>query len=91
MIDGDCVAGMVTTSEFTTGIGEPPGGVPVTVALFTIEPESRSAWVTTWVAVQVVEAPGASDVAGQVMPVALGLLTVMELSVVAPVFFTTNE
>ena len=40
---------------------------------------------------QVVDTPGASEVAGQVMPVALGSLTVSELSVVAPAFFTTNE
>ena len=91
VINGDCMAGIVTTREFTTGIGEPPGGVPVTEALLTMLPESRSAWVTTCVAVQVVDPPGASDVAGQVMPVALGSLTVIELSVVAPVFFTRNE
>src|SRR4051794_2145070 len=39
---------------------EPVGAVPVPVASFRTEPALRSAWVRTYVAVQVIAAPGAS-------------------------------
>jgi hypothetical protein len=44
----------------------PPGSEPVAVAVFTTWPASTSAWVSVCVPVQVVVAPGASVVAGQV-------------------------
>ena len=46
----------------------PVPSLAVPVALFTIEPASRSAWVMVWLAVQVTEAAGArvAGVAGQV-------------------------
>jgi hypothetical protein len=47
--------------------GGPVGGVPEAVAVFVIEPASRSAWVVTYVLVQVVEAWGARVVTGQVV------------------------
>jgi hypothetical protein len=50
----------------------------VAVAVFEIAPASRSAWVTTWVPVQVVEAPLAS---GLVAPLQLTAST--RLSVTA--------
>jgi hypothetical protein len=58
-------AGMVTTAvaggEVTTG---PDGGVPDTVAVFLTCPAFTSACVTVYVAVHVVDAPGANVVTG---------------------------
>ncbi len=45
----------------------PEGVVPDTVAELVTDPLSISAWVTVYVAVQVVEAPGARVVVGQVI------------------------
>ncbi|MFF3443376.1 hypothetical protein [Streptosporangium sp. NPDC002721] len=53
----------VDGSETTAG---PVGGVPEATAVFTIDPASTSAWVVTYVLVQVVEACGTSVVTGQV-------------------------
>ncbi len=47
----------------------PDGGVPLTVALLTTVPASTSAWVRLWVALQVVEALGATVVSAQLSPV----------------------
>ena len=46
VIDGDWVAATVTVFELVDGMAEPPGGVPVTDAVFTTDAASRSAWVT---------------------------------------------
>ena len=90
VIDGVWVAGTVTVFELVDGMAEPPGGVPVTDAVFTTDAASRSAWVAVWLAVQVVDAPGARVVTGHEMPVTMGSVIVMELSVTAPVLRTTN-
>jgi hypothetical protein len=87
---GPCTAGTVTVFDDVGAMAIPLGGVPTTEAVFTIEPALRSAWVTVWVPVQTVEAPGASVVAGHEMPVALGSLTAMALMVTLPVFLTVN-
>ena len=50
----------VDGGEVTTG---PDGGVPVPVAVLVGLPESISAWVVTYVAVHVTDAPGATDAA----------------------------
>jgi hypothetical protein len=54
----------VDGSEVTVG---PVGGAPEAVAVFTIDPASTSAWVATYVLVQVVEACGTSVVTGHVI------------------------
>ncbi len=71
----------------TTG---PEGGVAVTEALLTTVPASTSAWVSVWLAVQVVEAPMARVVAAQVRPVTLGSVIAIALSGVWPVLVTVN-
>ena len=77
-------------AEFTAG---PDGGVPLAVAVLLIEPALTSAWVMVRVAVQVVEAPGARIVAGQVMADNPGSGSVMAtaVKVTLPVFVTANE
>jgi hypothetical protein len=82
--------GTVTGSDATGAIGVPLGGVPTTDAVLTTEPASKSACVTVRVPVQIVEAPGARVVAGQVTPVAFGSLTVTLVIVTLPVFFTVK-
>lgn len=89
--DADWAAVTVTVLEVAAGMFEPPAGAPVTVAVLTTEPASRSACVTACVAVQVVEAPGANVVDGHEMPDAFGSVIVIEPSVVWPVLRTTKE
>ncbi len=62
-------AGVVVTVAVDPGdVTVPPDGVvPDTVAELVTDPLSISAWVTVYVAVHVVEAPGARVVVGQVM------------------------
>ncbi len=73
-------------------VAAPVGGVPVAVAVLDTLPESTSAWVITYgAAVHVVEAPGASVLAGQLMPVTLGSVTPTAVSVTSPVLVTRNE
>ncbi|SNT64896.1 hypothetical protein SAMN05216276_114212 [Streptosporangium subroseum] len=60
---GFAVTVAVDGSEVTAG---PVGGVPEAVAVFTTEPASTSACVTTYVPVHVVVACGRSVVTGQV-------------------------
>src|SRR5262249_36331011 len=69
----------------------PPGTVPVAGAVLDTEPASKSAWVNTWrlSAVHVVDAPGASVVAGQLIEPARGSCTATR-SVRCPVFVTRN-
>jgi hypothetical protein len=71
----------------------PSGGRPVTVAVLAITPASMFGWVTLYVAVQVVEMPGASDVTGQVTAdrPGSGSLTTTPMSVTLPVLVTRNE
>jgi hypothetical protein len=88
---GPCIAGTVTVLEFTGAIGAPIGGVPTTEAVLITEPASRSAWVTVWLAEQRVEAPGASDATGQLMPVAVASEMLSALIVTFPVLVTVNE
>ena len=67
----------------------PPGGVPVTVALLLTVPASTSAWVIVCVPVQVVEAPGASVVTGQVAGASnCASFTTMPVSGTLPVLVT---
>ena len=58
-----------------------------------MRPASMSPWVTDFVAVQVIETPGASDVAGQAIAPrpGNGSVIVMPVSVTLPVLVTTNE
>ncbi len=62
-------AGVAVTVAVDPGdVTVPPEGVvPDTVAELVTDPLSISAWVTVYVAVQVVEAPGARVVVGQVI------------------------
>ena len=83
--------GIVRVFELTGAIGVPLGGVATADAVFTIDPASRSAWVTVWVPLQVVEAPTTNEVAKQVMPVALGSETLSAVRATLPVFATENE
>ncbi len=57
---GDPSDGTLTVDGGDTG-GSPDGGVPVPVAVLVTPPASMSACVTTYVAVHVTSAPGASD------------------------------
>ena len=62
----------------------------VAEATFRIRPPSRSACVTEWDALQVIEAPGASDaVAGHVTVTLLSLTVNGPWRVTLPVFVTT--
>ena len=88
--DGAWAAGMVMVLEVTGASGAPSGVVPRTAAVLMIEPVSRSACVTVWVPVQMVDAPGVKVVSGQVIPVALGSFTTMAFMVTLPRFFTVK-
>jgi hypothetical protein len=79
---------VVTVSDDITGV--PVGGFPVTVAVFTTWPASTSAWVSVYVAVQVVLAPGISVATGQETVKTFGSATAMLVSVTLPVFETWN-
>ena len=85
--DGVWTAGMVTGGEVPV-VGGPVGGVPVEVATLVMVPASRSAWVTVWVAPQLMEAPGAKEATGvvgvQVPTVALASATVTLVKVTLP-------
>ena len=88
---GFCTPVIVTWFDGTGGIGVPPGGVPTTVAVLTTDPASTSACVTVWVAVHVVDAPGASvvdghDDAGRCS----ASVTAMPVIVTLPVLVTRN-
>ena len=67
----------------------PPAGVPVALAWLVTEPVSMSAWVTVWLAVQIVEAAEARVVAGQTAEAStLSSLTAIALIVTLPVLVT---
>src|SRR5215472_9337155 len=78
-----------STVEGGESTGDPVGGVPVAVAVLTIPPALRSAKVVRCVAVQVVEAFGASGLSAGVQLVtdpSLESLRVTGFSVTLPVF-----
>ena len=69
----------------------PSGAVASAVAVFSIEPVSTSAWETVYVAVHVVEAPGASDVVGHETGPVVGSVTARPVRLVLPLFVTSNS
>ena len=85
------MASTVVDDVSETGASE--GELPFTVAVFTMVPASRSACVVAYVAVHVVEAPGARVATGQAIAdrPASGSVTTIESSVTLPSFVTTNE
>ncbi len=87
--DGLDVIGSVTVSVPDTAA--PVGGFADTLAVLITCPAFTSARVSVYVAVQVVEAPGASWVAGQVTVPTLASVTATPVSVTLPVFVTRNE
>ena len=82
---------MVTVSLSVAGTRVPPAGLPSAVTLLVIEPASRSARVTTWVALQVVEAAGARLLARHVAAPSLSSTTLRALIVTLPVLVTRYE
>lgn len=77
--------------------GGPLGGVPLAIAVFFITPASMSAGAATYVPEHVVDASGASVVAGHVIgptrpvpPTVKMSLTVRLVRVSDPVFVTLN-
>src|SRR5262249_45166686 len=62
-IAGTCAAGIVRLDSSVTAV--PLGGVPVAVPVFVMLPAFTSACVVVYVAVHVMDAPGASAVSGQ--------------------------
>ena len=67
------------------------GVLPLAVAVLTTDPASTSACVSVYVFVQVVVAPGASELTGQLTVPTFGSVTPTLVSVTLPVFFTRNE
>jgi hypothetical protein len=88
VIAGVRVTGVVV--ELVVVTAAPVGGVPDAVAVLFTVPASTSAWVTVYVAVQVVEIPGSSEVTGHETVPTFESLTPTVVSVTLPVFFTTN-
>ena len=87
-IEGDRVTGVLT--ELVAEIAAPVGGVPAAVAVLATPPASTSACVSVYVFVQVVDAPGASVLAGHETVPTVGSVTPTLDSVTLPVFLTTN-
>ncbi len=83
----------MSVPEGLDGVSLPFGSLPTAVAVLLTTPASTSAWVMVCgaVAVQVVAAPGASVVTGQVTAPAVGSLTTRLVIVVVPVFWTRND
>ncbi len=74
------------------------GGTPVAVAVLVVDPRSTSAWVSVYVAVNVVESPGArvATEAGVIAPSSpvpsnSPSLTVTSVIVTLPELVTKNE
>ena len=88
--------GAVGTAVLTVASGEltgtPVGETPDAVALLSIAPASASAWVTTYVAVHVMKAPGANVVVAQVGAETPGLESLIRRleTVTLPVLVTLN-
>ena len=91
-IDGAGAAVTVSESVAVT-VAPPAGAEPVAVAVLLIAPRSTSAWVTTYVAVQVVDKSGASVASGHdtAERPGNGSLTPALERVTLPVFVTKNE
>jgi hypothetical protein len=94
--DGDWV--VVTVAVDGGDVTVPPEGVvPETVAELSIRPRLKSAAVETYVAVHVVDPPGARVVVGQLMvragPAGAVKVSAMEIPVIVtlPLFVTRNE
>ena len=85
------IAGTTTVLELVGDSGGPVGGVPTTVAVFETLPLFRSAWVTIWEPLQVVDAPAASVDDVQVTPLVLTSVTETAVKVTLPVLLTVNE
>jgi len=85
---GDCVAVAVSVS-----VGEVVPLVEEAEAIFTTLPLSMSVCVTVWLAVQVIEAPGAKppEVSGQLSSVDWSSATTILKSVVLPELVTSNS
>ena len=88
---GVCTAGMVTWFEGAGEIDAPWGSVPTADAVFTNDPLSRSAVLTRWVPVHVVDAEGASVAEAQATPNTFGSFTVTAVMVTLPVLVTVNK
>ncbi len=86
VISGVAVIGAVTESVAVTA--DPVGGVPEAVAVLTTWPASTSACFSVYVAVHVVEAPGARVVTGQVTVPTFASVTFTACRVTLPVFVT---
>ena len=87
------IAGAAGRSESTESVAWtalPVGGVPEAVATLCTTPASTSAWISVYVLVQVVCAPGVSVVAGHETPPTVGSFTPTELRVTLPVLVTTK-
>ena len=84
----DVVPLEATVTTASAELTAPLGPFAEAVALFVTEPESTSAWVTVYVAVQVSLAPLANVVEGQLTETLLSL-TETPVRVVAPEFVTT--
>ena len=76
--------------ESVAPTGDPVGGVAVAEAVLATWPASMSACVIVYVAVHVVDSPGASVVTGHRTVPTLASVTATPLTVTLPVFVTTN-
>ena len=79
----------VTVSVSVSVTSEPVGGVPVAVAILTIDPALTSSCVTRCVAEPVVEALGASVVAAKEIEPRMSSFNVTLVSVTLPVLVTS--
>ncbi len=99
VMPGDSIEGTTTVDGGDTGGVPGPGGLPVTVAVFVTPPASTSSCVTTYGAVHVTVAPGASDAApaghvttgGVPVPVNTASVTPTSVRVTLPVFVMRKE
>ena len=91
-IDGTGDSGTFALSVSVTLSGGPVGGFALTVAVLARAPASISAWVSTYVAlnVRVSIAPGARDRIGPPLTETSGSLSVTPVNVTVPVFLTTK-
>ena len=91
VINGNCVA--VTVAESVSVTAGPTGGVPLVVAVFTIEPAFMSDSVTVYDAVHVVDSDGANVDTGHdtTDKPGNGSVTTTDVNVTLPLLVTTNE
>ncbi len=88
MIAGPAGIGVSVESVAVTMLAD--GDLPDAVAVFATCPESTSVCVSAYVFVQVVDAPGASELTGQVIVPALGSVTPTVVRVTLPELVTMN-